>query len=345
MKQTTQAMNKIIGNTALKEHLCQDVLSGSLPHAYIIEGADGSGRRSIALMAAAAQACLKKTASENIPCLECDNCKKILSLKSPDVIFIGNIEKSTLGVDIARFLKEDVYTIPNDLDDKFYIIENADKMTIQAQNAILLTLEEPPTYVHFFLLCNNSSSLLETIRSRAPTLRTEILSDDAVDAYISQSNHTAAQMRLSQKEEYSEIIKTANGSIGKALELLEVKNRSAVIAQRLFVKSFINAATLRPSASEILPILAEFSTKRDILNEQLSLLLCAVRDLILLKKSDTPTLCFYSNINDAIEICDRVSISFLFTLQMSISTAIDECKRNANVRLMLIKMAASADLI
>ncbi len=339
-----EAMSNIVGNIALKERLGRDVLSGSLSHAYILEGADGSGRRSIALYTAAAQACKNKK-NGVLPCLNCDNCRKIVDLKSPDVIFLGSNGKATVGVDAARFLKEDVYTIPNDLDDKFYIIEDADKMTLQAQNALLLTLEEPPEFVHFFLLCNNASSLLETIRSRAPTLRTEPLSDGEVDAYICKASNAAVQLKSTSKNEYEELIKTAHGSIGKALELLEPKNRSAVIEQRLFAKKFINIATSRCGAEEMLPVLSEFSSKRDILNDQLSLILSAVRDLIVTKRCDCPPLCFYCNTDEAIEICDRASMSFLFTLQQVITTAIDECKRNANVRLLLMKMAISAQLI
>ncbi len=344
MEAFTQAMDNIVGNAALKKRLLSDVRSGSLSHAYILEGASGSGRRSIALYTAAAQACSDKKAKK-LPCLECDNCKKILGLKSPDVIFVNSNGKSTLGVDAARFLKEDVYTVPNDLDDKFYIIEDADKMTVQAQNAILLTLEEPPSFVHFFLICNNSSSLLETIRSRAPTLRTEPLCDTDVDGYLCLHSSAAAQMKLASPKEYGELIKTSQGSIGRALELLEPKNRSAVIEQRVFVKNFINAVTSNRGAKEIIPLLNEFSGKRDILSEQLLLLSNGIRDLILMKKSDNAPLCFYCDANEAIEICDRVSTTFLFNLQISVSNAIDECKRNANVKLMLMKMAVSAQLI
>ena len=137
-----KAMPDIVGNQALRERLCRDILSNSLSHAYILEGADGSGRHTLALMSAAAVACENKDDSNTpLPCGVCPSCKKILERKSPDVIFVGPQGKTSLGVDSARFIKEDVYTVPNDLDHKFYIIENADKMTSQAQNAILLTLD------------------------------------------------------------------------------------------------------------------------------------------------------------------------------------------------------------
>ena len=200
MDRTKTAMSEIIGNIALKKRLCDDVISNSLSHAYILEGPDGSGRHTIAYMTAAALACeAKDDTSKPLPCLTCPTCKKILEKKSPDIIVKGTEGKASIGVDIARFIKEDVYTLPNDLEHKFYIIEEADKMTHQAQNALLLTLEEPPSFVHFFLLCNNSASLLETIRSRAPTLRTEPVTDQQIDDYISAKDRRAAQLKLTDK--------------------------------------------------------------------------------------------------------------------------------------------------
>ena len=346
MELVDRAMSEIVGNDDLKIRLCRDIESNSLHHAYIVEGPTGSGRHTIALMVAAALSCENKNdRSKHLPCLTCPSCKKILELKSPDVIFKGTEGKATIGVDIARFLKEDVHVVPNDLEHKIYVIEEADKMTPQAQNALLLTLEEPPSFVHFFLLCNNASAFLETIRSRAPIIRTERLTDRQVDEYISSHNRRAAQMKLSDKDEYDELIKVSGGGIGRALELLDRRAWKPIKDQRNLVDSFVCAAINRGAKKEILPFVGAFSSKRDVLADQLLLLSSAVRDLILLKKSDEANLSFYCNIDKAIELSDKVSLTFLFNLQASISNAIDENKRNANVKLMLTKMLLTADLI
>lgn len=346
MKELKRAMSKIIGNQELKNRICHDIMSKSLSHAYIIEGPEGSGKHTIALMSAAALACEnKENASLPIPCLICPSCKKILEGKSPDVIFKGTEGKSTLGVDIVRFLKEDVHTVPNDLDYKIYIIEDADKMTEQAQNAILITLEEPPPYIHFFLLCNNSGSLLETIKSRAPILRTAALSEQEIDEYISSNDPRAAQMKLSSAEEYKALLKSAKGGIGKALRLLEPKEWKPVNDIRQLTDGYIRAVTDRKNYRDVLFYLPSFSSIREQLNEQLLSLLSAVRDLILLKKSDSPALCFYFDKDNAIEISDKVSLSFLFSLERAISTAIEENKRNANIRLLVTKMIFTPELL
>lgn len=341
-----QAMTEIAGNRELCRRLAEDITSSSLSHAYIIEGADGSGRKTIALNVAAATACENRfDITSPIPCLCCTSCKKILGRKSTDVIFVKDETKTTVGVDIARFLKEDVYIVPNDIDDKFYIIENADKMTPQAQNALLLTLEEPPSFAHFFLICNSDDSLLETIRSRAITLRTQRLSEKEIEEYICTHDTRAAQMKLTSQKEFRELIKASRGGIGKALEYLDPKAWKGIKEKREFIRALIHETVTRRSAENLLPMLSKFSAKREILADELLLFSLAVRDLIVLKKSDASSLEFYCDANEAIELSDKVSLSFLYTLYQNIDIACEENRRNANVRVMIIKLAINSGII
>ena len=90
---------------------------------------------------------------------------------------------------------------------------------------------------------------------------------------------------------------------------------------------------------------SRFPTKRDPLQNHLQLLSNALRDLILLKKSDDAPLTFYADRNEAIDLCDRTSLGFLYRFHEAVSCAADENTRNANTRLMLLKMALSADLL
>lgn len=341
-----KAMTEIVGNNELKNRLCADILADTLPHACIIEGRKGTGKHTIAKMCAAALACEKKQdASVPIPCLDCLECKKVIEGKSPDFITVGTEDKASIGVETVRFLREDVHTVPNDLEYKIYVIEDADKMTVQAQNALLLTLEEPPKYVRFFLLCENSNMLLETIKSRAPIHRTEPIDTKQIDEYICKHDRRAAQMKLSSPKEYEQLLKAAGAGIGCALDYLDPRVFAPILERRTLVTSFIEAAVGVKSKDTLLPLLTRFSSKRDTLKEQLLTLFDAVRDLILLKKSDSASLLFYANRNDAIELCDRVSLIFLYGLAEAIEKAIDSNSKNANVRLALMTMMYEADLI
>lgn len=339
-------MQNVVGNRDLCAKLCRDILAGRLPHALIIEGARGTGKHTVAMQTAAALACsADKKSAHSLPCGVCPECKKILNRLCCDVITVGREDKATLGVDAIRFLKEDVHTFPNDLDFKLYVIEDADKMTEQAQNALLLTLEEPPSFVRFILLCENSELLLETVRSRAPVLRTEGVTNEELDEFLVSHDPRAAQLKLSSRREYDELIMAAKHGIGTALEYLDPKVYAPVRDVRVFARDFAVAATDGASTKAILSLLPRFSQKREPFALQLCAIADALRDLLLLKKDDGATLTFFANRDDALSLCDSCSISFLYKLSGAVLEAQEANTRNANVRLTTVRMFANAELI
>ena len=340
------ALTEIVGNFTLRRRLGEDVLSGKLPHACILEGPKGSGKHTIATMVAAALVCKShQDPLSPVPCLKCLPCRKVLEGKSPDVITVGCGEKATIGVDAVRFLKEDVRIVPNDSDTKVYLIEDADKMTVQAQNALLLTLEEPPSYVHFFLLCNNAELLLETIRSRAPIFRTEPIPTAEIDRYLCERDRRAAQMKLSDPRGYAELLVASEMGIGQAQDYLDPKVFAPIRQTRALTEDFVRSAICENGAKKLLPMLSRFPAKRDALHIQLQSISKALRDLILLKKTDDAALCFFADRNEAIELCDRTTVSFLYRFHKAVESALEENTRNANTRLMMIKLLLSAQLI
>ena len=342
-----ELFSAIVGNKALCNRLGNDILSSRLPHAIILEGAYGTGKHTIAKMCAAALVCENKDSNgAPLPCLKCLACRKVLENKSADVITVGCEEKATIGVDAIRFLKEDVNLVPNDSEHKVYIIEDADKMTHQAQNAFLLTLEEPPAYVHFFLLCENSGLFLETIRSRAPILRTELLSKDEIDRYICATGRRASQMKLTDPKGYAELLVASGMGIGRALEFLEPKTLAPIKQKRTVALDIVERSVKKRGASEILPLISLLTKMtRPAVIEHLSAVSDALRDLILIKKSDEAELTFFSDRDAAIELSDRASMVFLYEMSSAVRLATDELGMNANVRLCLIKMATVANIL
>ena len=339
-------MGRIVGNRELCEKLCLDVLEDKLAHAYILEGKRGTGKHTVARYVAAALACTEKNGKTGeFPCCSCKECKKVLDGDSPDLITVGLQDKATIGVETVRFLREDVRLVPNDLDFKVYIIEDADKMTTQAQNALLLTLEEPPAYVRFFLLCENSDLLLETIRSRAPVIRTQPIPRADIDKYLQERDIRAAQMKLADAKGYDELIVASKNGIGTALEYLEPKVYAPIKERRALVTQLIDSATSGDRASVIIPLIFRFASKREQLIPQLETLSEAVNDLVMLKTTEQIELRFFADGDLAIEMCDKVSMSFLYTFERAILKAIDSIQRNANVRLTMIKLATDAGLI
>ena len=325
------AFDALIGSEALRKRLATDVREGKLSHAYIIEGAVGSGKRTLARELCAALACTDRE-SGRIPCGTCMACRKIYEGKCPDIIRITRGTKAGIGVDDVRFLRADVLTPPNDLDSKIYIIEDADTMTVQAQNALLLTLEEPPAYVLFLLLCQSATAMLETIRSRAPKVTLRPVPTDDIRAYL--TNKERAFSALS-KAEQEEILMIAGGSIGRAKELLDPKERGPIVARRELASEFVEQQTGKWESTQALTLMTRLGSKREDILPVLESVQTALRDLALLKRTENAPLCFYTDREKALEMCDRASLQGILALSERVESCRKALLRNANVRLTL----------
>ena len=335
----------IVGNQKLTERLSMDIEENKIPHALIIEGDTGSRRHTVVKYFAAALSCERRNGSEALPCRKCPSCEKIFGEKSPDIIKIGlEGEKTSIGVDAVRFLKTDIFVEPNDLKYKFYIIEDAEKMTVQAQNAFLLSLEEPPPYVVFILICNNSSLLLETVRSRALTVRTERLSPQIMRDYLLTESKEAKSLFQTSGDEFEELLLSCGGSIGRALMLLNSKERKKLFSDRDIASKIISLAADR-DLKKAFDILSALGQKRQEICQRLLLVQTAVRDLIVLKKCEKPELCFYTDTEKAGEISTHFTLSSLFDIYGAAAEAVDCLEKNANVRLTLLNMFIASKLL
>ena len=340
-----EAFSDIVGNQGLRQRLSDDIVNGTLAHAYILAGPHGSGKHTIALNFTAALACENRYRDGlPLPCRTCPSCRKILEGKSPDVI---HIEKTGLSVKIEqiRNLRRDVVTLPNDLENKIYIIGDADTMTEEAQNAFLLTLEEPPPFVRFFLLCEKPEKLLETVRSRAPALRTEILPRDLVARLLREKSSVADSLARANPNEFEEILTIAGGCIGRGLELCDEKERAPLLKQRQLATSFVELALQKQYAplTELVVLLSK-KYKRDELLPILGHVQSALRDLIALKNAADAPLVFYTDREKATELAFEHSTKTLYGFYQNISLTLENLSRNANIYLALVHLIAGQDM-
>ena len=339
-------LSDVVANERLRARLGDELTTGKLSHAYILSGERGFGKHTLALHLAAALACEHhKDAQTPLPCLSCPSCRKILEGNSPDVIYVGRGDKATLGVDPIRELRQDVYIPPNDLSVKVYIIEDAHLMTQQAQNAFLLTLEEPPAYVLFLLLCENPSLMLETVRSRAPVLRLEPVQNELILQHICQKVPEAKRMWESDRVALEEIVVAADGSIGRALELLDPKLYKPLSDRRELARTFARLCASPKNTVETMRFLNSLGAKRDELIEQFSTMLICLRDLLLCKQTENAPLCFFSDREEASSLAYAFTTPPLLTLCDCVSDATDRLRANANVRLTVIAMAQECNLL
>lgn len=326
----------IVGNDSLCASLAASIRNGRLSHAYIILGPRGSGKHTLAYSVAAAVSCMNKDSS--IPCSRCDSCRKILNRASADVSLIGiPKDKSSVGVDeIREQIKNDIITYPNDGDHKFYIIEDAHKMTPAAQNALLLTLEEPPEYAFFFLLCESTEAILETVKSRAPIIRMDKPDASSITDYLRQSSPSAKSFIDNYPDEFAQLLQSADGNIGIINELISGKGKERLLKNRNLAQAVVSSVSEGNLLKRFSELLSEFSQKREELILQLDQIILAARDLILLKKSDAPRLVFFTDSARAEELSLSLSLKKITLLIEETENAKDSLAKNSNVRLTLM---------
>jgi DNA polymerase-3 subunit delta' len=302
----------LYGNDALKAIVSEDIASGRFVHALIIEGPPKSGKLTLARAVAATLSGTQSAAD------------KILRGISADVYEIAPRDgRKTLGVDSIREIRETAFIIPNDSDIKAYIVRYADTMTVQAQNAMLKLLEEPPKNVYFMLLVENASALLATVRSRAPVVRMQVFTSDELREYLVGKSVRAAEMARNAPDELFRMIARSGGSIGEALRMIGDGDRSATIAQQVVSLLEILCAGNRPELY-IFP----FPTKtREEAVEFFSLLRVALRDMCALRsKGKCQTL--FGDDGRLSELSKKVGIETLLRCELTASEIVSMLRMN-----------------
>ena len=317
----------LIGNDDIKNTLGNAISNSEFLHAYIIEGASGTGKRTVATLAACAIMCKDKGCTAHSMC---SMCQKISNGNCADVRSFDAFK-----VDDVRKIKETLYESPTECDYKIYILNNAEKMNVKAQNALLISLEEPPKNVIFFLLCTDATVLLETIRSRAQILRTKPLTGEQIKAYLSKRG------LLSANESLDEVILSSGGSLGYVLDMLNESKAEALTKDRERAKEFA-LALLKNDTSTVKTVSSMFNTTRDKLKEVFALALVVLRDLAVVKKTKNAPLCFFTSVNEAYGASSNFSINKILDCYSKIEEGIESLNSNANVPLTLTALITNS---
>ena len=196
----------IIGNNKNKSILEKAMEIKKTSHSYLFWGTEGIGKKLIALEFAKKMLCLEP---ENREC-KCKSCIEFDSNSNPDFIMIEP-EEEKIKIDQIRNLQRKVAEKPINSNKKVYIINDSDKMTQEAQNCLLKTLEEPPGYLTIILICSNEYSMLNTIVSRCTRMHFDNLEIEQIEKFLEKKY---PDTKFSKK-----IIELSQGSIGKVLRL------------------------------------------------------------------------------------------------------------------------------
>lgn len=331
---------QLIGNDRFRSITGGDVLAGRLGHAFILEGPKGSGKRTAARLTAAALSCENRAnAARPLPCDGCLACRKIREGISPDVITVKREEdRATLGVEAIRKLREDLCIAPNENEAKVYIIEDADKMTVQAQNALLLSLEEPPPYVVFFLLTEDASALLETIRSRAPVLRMQQFDCDKL-AQILREDPRFETIARTRADFFADAVLAANGAIGRAQEILSGNSADAEALLSLRADALrITAHLFTNDAAEAAKLLFALPKDRADVVKLFDYVLTALRDLASAKKTASLPLLLYPSKSDCKAAADKITLSRIIGAYDDVFRARQDILANASVQTVAVAL-------
>ena len=281
----------IIGHEKVKRQLAKTIQSGSVGHAYLFVGKNGIGKKLLAKEFAKSVMCEN---SQDLGC--CNDCDACLTFESGSDFKIICPTKNVIKVDEIRDFSSELFLLPTKSKRKVFIIDDAECMNEQAQNALLKVLEEPPLYATIILITSNKEKLLNTIKSRVIEVQFDSLSNDEIRKVLDM-----------QGAEYSEdAIKYANGSAKKALEFTndDVFEISKELADLLIKRKFLLVNR------KCVEIKADKKLKSNILE--------------ILEK-----------VMQIFFICVKNDISFDYKLIEKTEETIQKIKRNANVDLAL----------
>ncbi len=315
----------LYGNERLKSYLFGCVTEKKLPHALIIEGAEGSGKMTAALLTLTA---MDPAFSE-----------KIMTFGSPDVTLHTLADgKKSIGVAAVRDIRYQAYITPQELSFRAFIIDKAETMTTEAQNALLKIFEEPPGGVFFFLLCDNASALLSTVRSRAPVLRMEIFDSVTLSDYLLENNEKARKLYEKDREAFTLLVRSSSGAIGEAERRLGETEDSAYAVKKK-TDELIGLLS-EGKSSEILCFFSSLKLSREELSLIMLNLSYAMRDMLSVKYGVQCEPLYFSS-SEAAEECGaafaKLTLMNLYHTAEGLTETLSEL--NVNIQLFALNSA------
>ena len=312
----------IIGHEQIIEHLQNAITMDKISHAYILNGPDKTGKKMIAEAFAMTLQCEKK---EKNSCLECHSCKQAINYNQPDIIYVQHEKPNTISVDdIRNQVNRDIDVKPYGSRYKIYIVDEAEKMNVQAQNALLKTIEEPPAYAIILLLTSNADAFLPTIRSRCVTLNLKVVPDKMIKKYL-------MEQRSVPDYQADVCVAFAQGNVGKAIALASSEDfnelKSAAVQLMKRIKD-IDLYELTEAVKQI----SEFKLQ---INDYFDIMMIWYRDILLYKATlDVNGLIFKDEVYDIKKQASKSSYNGIETILGALEKA--KLRLNANVNFDLV---------
>lgn len=313
----------VVGHKDILKYISSAVENNRVSHAYILNGERGSGKKMLANLFAMTLLC---ETGDNEPCGKCHSCKQAESGNHPDIIRVTHEKPNSISVDDIRTQVNNTVDIkPYQGPYKVYIIPQADMMTPQAQNAILKTIEEPPSYAVFLLLTENAETLLPTINSRCVMLKLRNIKDTLIKKYL---------MENLEIPDYKADMCTAfaQGNMGRAIMLANSDHFNEIREEAVQLLKHISEMEL----NEIVAAVKNISVYKLEITDYLNIIMIWYRDVLLYKATkEIDKVVFKDQLQSIKEQARKSSYEGIELILESLEKAKARLKANVNFDLVM----------
>ena len=318
-----RSFKDVVGHKDILKYISSAVENNRVSHAYILNGERGSGKKMLANLFAMTLLC---ETGDNEPCGKCHSCKQAESGNHPDIIRVTHEKPNSISVDDIRTQVNNTVDIkPYQGPYKVYIIPQADMMTPQAQNAILKTIEEPPSYAVFLLLTENAETLLPTINSRCVMLKLRNIKDTLIKKYL---------MENLEIPDYKADMCTAfaQGNMGRAIMLANSDHFNEIREEAVQLLKHISEMEL----NEIVAAVKNISVYKLEITDYLDIIMIWYRDVLLYKATkEIDKVVFKDQLQSIKEQARKSSYEGIELILESLEKAKARLKANVNFDLVM----------
>lgn len=313
----------VVGHKDIINYIKNAVKMDQVSHAYIMNGERGAGKKMLAYLFAMTLLCEE---GKEEPCNTCHSCRQAETGNHPDIIRVTHEKPNSISVDdIREQVNNTIMIKPYQGPYKVYIINHADLMTPQAQNALLKTIEEPPRYAVIILLTENAEVLLPTINSRCVMLRLRYIKDQLIKKYL---------MESLKVPDYKADLCTAfaQGNMGHAIMLANSEHFNEIRETAVNLLRHVHDMEL----SEIVEAVNSVAAFKLEITDYLDIIAVWYRDVLLYKATkDMDTVVFKDQIDNIREQARMSSYEGIQLIISSLDKAKARLKANVNFDLVM----------
>ena len=283
---------EVFGNEPAKRSFIRALAQNRISNAYVLEGIAGVGKRLLADVVARGLICEQ---GENAPCDMCPACRKAKNHSHPDIIYLKSQSgKASIGVDDVREqILNEVYLKPYLGKRRVFIIGEGDALSVEAQNALLKVLEEPPSYVTFLICVTKQDKLLDTVLSRSCVIPLFPLSVEEVEKVLAQETIESEKIKL-----YARL---SQGSIGAAKQLLMDEN-----TEHLFEEGIAAMLRLKKSGASVRETADFFINEKEHIGEITDFCQTFLRDCVYVKSGLSHQVIYENKQSDMRVFCEGI---------------------------------------